>query len=264
MTLHVIDRVAVDDDGEGDAVFCIHGLGGSSNTFAPLMNTLSHFRVLRIDLPGSARSQRAEGEISMQRFTETVQSICSRLNIARAHFVGHSLGTIVCQHVAVVAPALVRSLTLFGPLMAPPDGARIALRVRGARARSEGLTGMQDIAVALVQASTSTDTRQHLPVAVAFVRESLLRQEGECYGRTCEALAEAQAADVQRINVPLLLVTGEEDVVAPPQAVRAMAEKFHSTRNARVVLLPRCGHWTPIERPEECARELRDFLAAQR
>jgi pimeloyl-ACP methyl ester carboxylesterase len=31
-----------------------------------------------------------------------------------------------------------------------------------------------------------------------------------------------------------------------------------------VVVLPRCGHWTPIERPEECARELREFLAAQR
>ena len=200
----------------------------------------------------------------MQRFTETIQSICSRRNIARAHFVGHSLGTIVCQHLAVAAPGLVRSLALFGPLMAPPDAARVALRTRGAKARSEGLVGMQDIATALLQASTSTNTRQHLPVASAFVRESLLRQEGECYGRTCEALAEARAADVQGINVPLLLVTGEEDVVAPPQAVRAMAEKFHSDRNARVVVLPRCGHWTPIERPDECARELRDFLAAQR
>jgi pimeloyl-ACP methyl ester carboxylesterase len=30
----------------------------------------------------------------------------------------------------------------------------------------------------------------------------------------------------------------------------------------RSVVLPRCGHWTPIERPAECAREWRDFAAA--
>jgi 3-oxoadipate enol-lactonase len=28
-----------------------------------------------------------------------------------------------------------------------------------------------------------------------------------------------------------------------------------------VVVLPKCGHWTPVERPDECQRELREFLA---
>jgi len=60
----------------------------------------------------------------------------------------------------------------------------------------------------------------------------------------------------------VLLVTGDEDVVAPPQAVRAMADKLHGAKNVRVVVLPRCGHWTPVERPDECQRELREFLAA--
>ena len=264
MTLHLIERIAVDDDGEGDAMVCVHGLGGSSNSFTPLMAALARHRVLRIDLPGSGRSQQAEGDITLQRFVDSVQGICARLNIARAHFVGHSMGTIVCQHLAVVAPKLVRSLALFGPLLAPADTARSNLRARGAKARGEGAMAMQEIAAALLQASVSADTRQRLPVAVAFVRESLLRQHGECYGRTCEALAEMPAADVQRIEVPVLLVTGEDDVVAPPQTVRAMAERFHHARGVRVVVLPRCGHWTPIERPEECTRELREFLATLR
>ena len=60
------------------------------------------------------------------------------------------------------------------------------------------------------------------------------------------------------------LVTGDEDSVAPPQQVRALAEKLHAAKSTRVVVLPKCGHWTPIERPEECAREVRDFLASQR
>jgi pimeloyl-ACP methyl ester carboxylesterase len=75
-------------------------------------------------------------------------------------------------------------------------------------------------------------------------------------------LAGAQAAAVERIEAPVLLVTGDEDGVAPPQAVRAMADKLHGAKSTKVVVLSRCGHWTPVERPEECQRELREFLAA--
>lgn len=264
MTLHLIDRMAVEDEGQGDAVVCVHGLGGSSNTWTPLMPALARHRVVRVDLPGSARSQHAEGPLSIARFVESLLSVCSRLGITRAHWLGHSMGTIVLQHLAVAQPKLVRSLALFGPLAAPTDAARTGIRARAAKARSEGTAGMQAITETLVQAALSADSRQRLPLAVAFVRESLMRQDGEAYARNCEALADAQPAEVSQCALPLLLVTGDEDGVAPPQAVRALAERFHAAKSTRVVVLPRCGHWTPIERPDECARELREFLAAQR
>ena len=261
MALHLIDRIAVEDEGQGDVVVCVHGLGGSSNTWTPLMPALARHRVLRVDLPGSARSQQAEGPLSIARYVESLLAVCSRLGITRAHFLAHSMGTIVVQHLAVAQPKLVRSLALFGPLAAPTDAARSGVRARAAKARAEG---MQEITETLVQAALSNDTRQRLPLAVAFVRESLMRQSGEAYARSCEALADAQAADVSPCRLPVLLVTGDEDGVAPPQAVRTLAERFHNATSARIVVLPRCGHWTPIERHEECARELRDFLAAQR
>jgi 3-oxoadipate enol-lactonase len=264
MALHVIDRMAVEDEGEGPVIVCVHGLGGSSNTFTPLMPAMARHRVVRIDLPGSGRSQRAEDSLSIDRFVDAVLTICSRLNIIQAHWVGHSLGTIVCQHVAVRAPKMVLGLVLFGPLVSPPDAAHSALQARAAKARSEGLQGMHDITQALVQAALSSDTRERLPLAVSFVRESLMRQEAENYARTCEALATAQAAAIEQVQVPVLLVTGDEDRVAPPQAVRVMANKFHKAHSCRVVVLPRCGHWTPIERPEECSRELREYLASSR
>lgn len=264
MTLHLIDRVAVEDEGDGDAVVCVHGLGGSSNTFTPLMPVLARHRVVRIDLPGSGRSQRAEGELTIARYVECVQVVCSRLGITRAHFVGHSMGTIVLQHLAVAAPKMVRSLVLFGPLIVPPDAAKTAIRARGQKARTEGLAGMHDITLALLNAAISSDTRQRLPLAVAFVRESLMRQEPEAYARSCDALASAVAAPVEQIKAPVLLVTGDEDGVAPPQAVRDMAGKLHGAKSSRVVVLPRCGHWTPVERVDECQRELREFLGALR
>ncbi len=62
MGFQLIDRIAVEEEGEGPAVVCVHGLGGSSNTFTPLMPAMARHRVVRIDLPGSGgRSQRAEG-----------------------------------------------------------------------------------------------------------------------------------------------------------------------------------------------------------
>ncbi len=264
MTLHVFDRTVVEEEGEGDAVVCVHGLGGSTNTYTPLMPALARHRVIRVDLPGSARSQRVEGPLTIERFVEGLQSICSRMNVARAHWVGHSLGTIVCQHLAVTAPKLVRSLALFGPLPAPPEAARTAIRARATKARGEGLAGMHEITLALLNGALSADTRQRSPLAVAFVRESLMRQDGEAYARSCEALAGAGRAAVERIETPVLLVTGDEDGVAPPQQVRALADKLHAAKTTRVVVLPKCGHWTPIERPEDCARELREFLGLQR
>jgi pimeloyl-ACP methyl ester carboxylesterase len=261
MALHLIDRIAVEDEGQGDVVVCVHGLGGSSNTWTPLMPALARHRVLRIDLPGSARSQQAEGPLSIARYVESLVTVCGRLGITRAHWIAHSMGTIVVQHLAVAQPKLVRSVALFGPLAAPTDAARSGVRARAAKARAEG---MQEITETLVQAALSNDTRQRLPLAVAFVRESLMRQSGEAYARSCEALADAQAADVSPCRLPVLLVTGDEDGVAPPQVVRALTERFHNATSARVVVLPRCGHWTPIERHEECTRELRDFLGAQR
>jgi len=262
--LHLIDRVVVEEEGEGDAVVCVHGLGGSTNTFAPLMPTLARHRVIRVDMPGSARSHRVEGPLTIERFVDTLLSVCNRLGVTRAHWIGHSLGTIVCQHLAVAAPKLVKSIALFGPLIAPPEPARVAIRGRAAKARGEGAAGMHEIALGLLNAAISAETRERSPLAVAFVRESLMRQDPDGYARTCEALAEASAAAVERIEAPVLLVTGDEDGVAPPQSVRAFAERLHSAKSSRVVVLPRCGHWTPIERPEECARELRDFLGSQR
>ena len=267
MPLHWIDKLAVEDDeGDGDAVFCVHGLGGSSNTWTPLaLTALGHHRVVRLDLPGSARSPAGNTPLTIERMAEGVTAVCQRLGLARVHLLGHSMGTIVCQHVAAAQPQLVRSMALFGPLVAPPDAARANIRARASKARTEGTAGMQDIGQTLMNGATSADSRQRNPVVAAFVRESLMRQDPEGYARSCEALADTRAAALERIAAPTLLVTGDEDTVAPPQAVRAMAERFGPPAGpARVVVFNRCGHWTPIERPEDCARELRGFLASQR
>jgi pimeloyl-ACP methyl ester carboxylesterase len=250
--------MAVEIDGAGDALVMVHGLGGTSNVWSPQAAQLApRFRVIRPDLPGSGRTP-APSPLSIDSIADGVVRACRVLGVGRAHFVGHSMGTIVCQHIAVQHPALVQSLALFGPLLAPPDAARQGMRARAAKVRAEGMAGVAD---AIVQAATSSDTRSKHPVAAAFVRELLMRQDPEGYARNCEALADAQPADVAQIRCRALLVTGDEDQIAPPSSARALGGMIEG---ARVVVFNRCGHWTPIERAGELNAELVSFYFGRR
>jgi 3-oxoadipate enol-lactonase len=258
MTTRFVDRIAVEVQGDGDPVLMIHGLGGSSNVWTPLAASLARCKTIRPDLPGSARSVRVEGPLSIDGFVRAMIRVCSATDVERVHVVAHSLGTIIAFHLAVAEPRLVRSLALFGPLTAPPDAVRVGIRTRGQKARTEGDAAMQEIADALVQAATSSETKAKCAVAVALVREFLMRQSPEGYARTCEALADAQPADISRIACPTLLITGDEDQIAPAQSVRHIAERMPG---CRLEILRGCGHWTTIEKPDECNDLLRRFYA---
>jgi len=250
-----VERIAFEIEGDGEPVVMIHGLGGTSNVFLPLAAAFARHKRVRFDLPGSGRSAGFEGELGCQLFVDKTLLVMDRAGVRSAHVVAHSMGTIVAAHLAATHPDRVKSLALFGPLLAPPDPARSAIRARGAKAR-EG--DMQPIADALVQGSTSSETKQKRPVAVAFVRESLMRQRPSAYARSCEALAGMQAADTAAITCPTLLVTGDEDAVSPPSSVRAMGDRI---KGSRVEVLRGCGHWTPVEKPEECVNLLNRFYA---
>jgi pimeloyl-ACP methyl ester carboxylesterase len=136
MTTQFVERIAVETDGSGDDVLLIHGLGGTSNVWMPLMPTLMRHRAVRPDLPGSGRSARVEGPLTIERYVQAMLRICSALHVERAHVVAHSMGTIVAFHLAATAPQLVRSLALFGPLLSPPDVARPRSPRRSAFSRS--------------------------------------------------------------------------------------------------------------------------------
>jgi pimeloyl-ACP methyl ester carboxylesterase len=257
MSFYLIDHVAVEESGTGSPVVCVHGLGGSSNTWSAMQPSLDAQRLIRIDLPGSGRSKLPQEELSLALLVQCLQTICQRLDIARAQWLGHSMGTIVLQHLAVAAPSLVKCMVLFGPLAEPPEAARESIRNRAEKIRSGGIQGLQEITDSLLTTAVSEHTKRNNPSAYAYVRESLMRQSPLGYAATCEVLSQARSADLESIVSPVLLVTGEEDKVSPPEAVHTLARRITA---AKSVVLTRCGHWTPIEKPHECAREARAFL----
>ncbi|WP_322021629.1 MULTISPECIES: alpha/beta fold hydrolase [unclassified Burkholderia] len=258
MTTTLIKDIAVEITGEGQPVVCIHGLGGSSNNWTPVLEAFDGMRVLRLDLPGSARSALANEPLSIELYVSRVADVLSELGIEQAHIVAHSMGTIVAQHLAVQHPHLVRSLALFGPLLAPPDQGRPAIRARAALCRDRGIAGLQEIADAIVKGATSVETKSVRPVTVALVRESVMRQSPEGYAQSCLALSEASEAAIDQISVPTLLVTGDEDAVGQPALVKNMSERIDGST---LTVLRGCGHWTTFEKPAECIAELKAFYA---
>ncbi len=253
MSSHVIARIAVEIEGAGDPVLMIHGLGGTSNTFQPQMSVLAgRYRVLRPDLPGSGRSAVPES-LSIGAMVASLAALCAAAGVASAHVLGHSLGTILAQHLAVEHPSLVRSLCLLGALSEPPDLARANQLARAKTARAEGMGGIAD---QVSSTSLSATTKANNPAAVAFVRESLMRQPADGYALTCEALAAARAADLRSVRVPILCITGADDPVAPPSVARQIAEQTSATAD----ILSQCGHWPSIEQAGEVNRRLAAFL----
>ena len=249
MTAVSVGAAQVEVEGQGAPIVFVHGLGGTSNTFQPMLPSLSGFRCIRIDLPGSGRSPHPYEKLTIRHMVAAVIETLKALAGAPAHLVGHSMGTLVAQHVASEFPDGVRSLSLFGPIVEPTDAARERLRERARAARRDLIA----VADAIVAGSSS-----HMePLALAFLRESHMRQDAEGFAQTCEALAEAERADLRLIGCPALIATGDEDGVAPPSAAHALADKL---KGARVKIFERCGHWTPIERPKECGRLAADFV----
>lgn len=259
MTTRLVNGLAVEIDGEGETLLCIHGLGGSSNTWTPVMEALSRFKVIRPDLPGSARSPLGAETLSIEAYVAALEGLLAELKIETVHIVAHSLGTVIAQHFAVRNVGKVKSLALFGPLVAPPDAARPNIAARAQLART-GLSGMQEIADAIVKGATSKETKQN-SVALALVRESVMRQVPEGYAQSCEALAAARSAEIEGITVPTLLVTGDQDGVAPAANVALMTERIRSSRS---VVFDGCGHWTTFEQPRGCMQELEAFHGALR
>jgi pimeloyl-ACP methyl ester carboxylesterase len=232
----------------------VPGLGGTANSFQTLMPSLDGYRVLRPDLPGAGRSAYRPGLAGLERMAVVLTDTLRAAGLGSAHFVGHSMGTLLCQYLAAKNPKAVDSMVLFGPILEPPAAARRALKDRAETARTQGMAGIAD---AISTASVSEASRTANPVTGAFVRESVIRQDPNGYAAHCEALSEATAADHGNIQCPTLLVAGENDPVAPVDMVRRLQE---SITGARLEIIPAVGHWMMVEAPARSAELLRAHL----
>lgn len=247
-------ELAVEVEGQGPAVLFVHGLGGTSNFYQCQVDALAErFRVIRVDSAGAGRSPVADG-ISIASHADDLAAVLDALDVGSAAVVAHSMGTLVARDLAARYPAKVTALALLGAVREPAEAGRQAQRDRAAVLRADG-TG--PVAPGVVANALSETTRRDRPEVAAFVRELVMRQDPEGYARNCEALAAAVDPGPVDPGLPLLLVTGDEDKVGPPEASHEIAAAHGS---ATVEVVPGIGHWTAVEAAGPTTDHLLKFL----
>ena len=112
----IMDDTADSNDDLSQVIVMLHGLGGTSNTFETLMAGLEDYRVIRPDLPGAGRSPIKPGINTLQDLSRAITDALKAIRVRKAIIVGHSMGTMLAQYMAVSAPQRVRGLILFGAL----------------------------------------------------------------------------------------------------------------------------------------------------
>lgn len=247
--------LAVEITGEGPVVLLVHGLGGTSNFYQPQVAALAErFTVVRPDMEGSGRSP-VTGTLSIQSFANDLADLLKQLDAGPARVVGHSMATITVRLLAATRPELVSHLALLGAVPAPlPEAGQQGQHDRAAKARAGEMPGIAD---AVMANATSEVTRRDAPATAALVRELVLRQDPEGYARSCEALAGAPDPGPVDPQLPLLLVTGADDGVGKPEISESLAQAHGA---ATLDVLPGCGHWTALERPNDVTEHLLKFF----
>jgi len=244
----------------GPPIIFVHGLGGSSEFYSPLIASLgldkSHSLHL-LDLEGHGLSPTsAISVVSISSYAADFAALAQQVKISGATVFAHSMGSYVALTLAVKYPELVSKLVLIGPPPNPlPEGAQTGSIARAATVRASGMAAVVD---AVVTAGASEKSKLENPVAVAAVRMSLLGQDPEGYAKGCTALAGVtEELPVSQIKAQTLIITGDEDKVSPP----AVCEKYAAgIKGAKLQVLQQVGHWHNFEDLNGVAKAVKAFL----
>ncbi|MBL8057058.1 MAG: alpha/beta fold hydrolase [Anaerolineales bacterium] len=98
---------------EAPALVLIHGLGDEADTWRHLFQPLAErYYVTALDLPGFGRSDKPRRAYTLPFLRDTVLALLDALGLARAALLGHSLGAVIAQSVALAQPERIPALTL--------------------------------------------------------------------------------------------------------------------------------------------------------
>ncbi len=190
----------------------MHGLGGTTNAFQPLIQHFSpRFTMLRFDFAGSGLST-FRTPPSVPQFVEDLSSILqSRETKELPILVGHSLGSIVAMHYAAQHPD-VPALVLIGPGRSASHIPAVVERMRGLGVTArQGIEGIRDSSVDNNVAPNSSDL-----VRTVF-RQMISSQTADGYAATCDAICSKSHVDpdYSLIKSPAVLIAGDQDNISP-------------------------------------------------
>lgn len=249
--------VAYDDAGEGQPVLFVHGFPHHRKLWAPQVRALAgHARPIAIDLPGFGESDMPE-KFTIDGWATGLARFLDALDLARVIVVGLSMGGYVTLAFWRLHRERVLALVLADTRAgADTDEGKQKRRETIELARHEGPTA---VARALLPGMVGKSTREREPSVVAMMRAMLESASVDSTVGASEAMMNrADATPVlPTIEVPTLIVVGEEDVLTPPKESRAM---HAAIPGSRLEIIPGAGHVSNVERPAAFNQVLSEFI----
>lgn len=238
------------------AVTALHSLALDGSWFVPLARALGpEYRVILPDLRGHGGSQSGALPLQLSVMAEDVVSLWDQLGVGSSVVVGVSLGGMVAQALASLAPRRVRDLVLIATTRAFDAGAAAGVRARAAAVRSPGgLAAMADDLMARWFGTTDDDSPW-----VAKARGQLLAADLETHASVLEAMPAVGQFCLDDLDAPVLVLAGRSDQSTPLPVVQGLADAVPGA----VLRLVEGGHLAPFTHPDDLAQIIREFLESQ-
>lgn len=242
-----------EEQGSGPPLILIHGLGASTAVWdrvAPLL--AGELRTIAYDLRGLGRSGTPDPPYSLDDLVRDLLALLDRLGLDRVALVGHSLGGAVALSFAVDHPDRVSRVVVVSVPMRTSDETRRLVHARAAVAEREGMD-----AVAELHAAAGFPPGFDDEATLARYKRMISSGDPAGYAALVR-LVDLDVSDrLPALTRPTLLVAGELDRVVPPSGVRAAADAIEG---CEYVELAGCGHVAPLERPDELAAHVLEFV----
>ena len=253
LTTGVRLRYAEQGDPAAHPVILLHGITDSSFSFSQVLSKLAAtYHVYAPDQRGHGDSDRPEDKgYSWPDFAADVIAFMDAMGIERATLVGHSMGSMVAQQVAITAPERV---------------ARLVLVASTTTVRNEGVLEFQQAVDTLDDPVPEEFAREfqvstiYRPLPEDFldrvVAESL-KLPARVWREAMAGMLVADPLSLGEIPHPTLILWGDQDAFFSRAEQDLLVSKL---ANAVLKVYPETGHALHWERPEQFVRDLEDFI----
>jgi 3-oxoadipate enol-lactonase len=248
--------------GSGPPVVLLHPFPANHDLWKPAAQALvSKYRVILPDLRAHGNSGVGEGPATMEKHAADLARVLDNEQVGRTPFVGVSIGGYVLFEFWRRHRARVEALVLCNTkAQADTPEARTGRLQAAAEVMERGTELFFKSLVQKLIGKTTYDTR---PDLVEGALRMMRQMSPEDVAMVQRGMAERQDSveTLKTINVPTLLVTGEEDIFTGIAEAELMQQRIVGSQ---LKVIAKAGHYSPWEQPEEVGKLVRQFLDATR